>query len=92
MHTTFQDDISIVMFNVYIYLYITECPATQPQNIVYELIGACINISWSPPANTYHHNIVYYVVFVGREGDNVTQAPAEHLTDSRYTVVSIVEM
>ena len=74
----------------YICLCITECPATQPQNIEYELNGTSINISWAPPVNTYQRKIVYYVVFVGTEGDNVTQAPAEHLTDPRYTIVSIV--
>ena len=81
------------MLNMYICLCITACPATQPRNVTaYALNRNSINISWAPPVDTYQRKIVYYVVFVGTEGDNVTQVPVEHLTDPRYTVVSIVDM
>jgi len=70
-------------------MYFTECQATKPQNISYNITEDYINISWVPPDNTYQRNIVNYVVFVGNKGDNVTQRPTEHLeTDDRFTVVS----
>ena len=69
---------------------ITECPATKPQSISYNLTRNFINISWIPPSNTYQRSIVHYVVFVGDVGDNISQSSFEHLeTDRRYTRVSI---
>ena len=60
----------------------------MPQNILYNLTSDAINISWIPPSNTYQRSIVHYVVYVGDEGDNVSQSAFEHLeTDKRYTKV-----
>ena len=70
------------------YVYITGCPATKPQNISYNLTRNFINISWIPPSNTYQRRIVYYVVFVGDVGDNISQSSFEHLaTDRRYVSI-----
>ena len=73
------------------YTYITECPATKPQNISYNLTRNFINISWIPPSNTYQRSIVHYVVFFDDVGANVSTSSFEDLqTVTSYRRVSRV--
>ena len=77
-----------ILINTFITI-ITACPATQPQNVTYNLTRSFINISWIPPENTYQRPIDYYIVFVGDHGDDVSQSEIQHLqSDDRYTIVS----
>ena len=69
-------------------MFVTECPATKPLNVSYNITNDFIYISWTAPVNTYR-NLTYYVIFVGDEGDPVSPNEVGVLKgNEKYTIVS----